>query len=129
MSPLPGVEITVRDSAPPRSSLTDTAGAFMVGLVQKGSIIKAVTVRSMVEFEDVFGVRQSFGLVYDAAETFFREGGNKLTVSRIVGPAPVSATANMVGSAGTSMVATATSPGEWANGYKVKSSTATGGFR
>ena len=80
----PGVEITSLAQAPPRSAPTDTGTAFLVGSTAKGVDMKVV--RSLTEFETEFGKRGDTGgpwVANDYAETFFREGGNRLYVSRL----------------------------------------------
>lgn len=77
----PGVVVTSRADAPPRSAPTDVGMAFMVGTTEKGADVKEV--RSLAQYEAEFGVRAGFTDAYDAAETFFREGGAKLTVARL----------------------------------------------
>lgn len=80
----PGVVVTSRADAPPRSAPTDTSMGFMVGATEIGT--KNVdTATSMTEYQAKFGVRTGFTDAYDAAEVFFREGGGKLTVSRLNG--------------------------------------------
>jgi hypothetical protein len=58
--------------------------------------------------------------VYDAVELFFREGGNRLYVSRVVGPAAVTAFKNLLdGSAGVALIVSANSPGVWGNSLQI----------
>jgi len=57
--------------------------AFMVGATEKGDDVQMVT--SMLQYQTVFGVRQGFTDTYDAAETYYQEGGAKLTVARTNG--------------------------------------------
>jgi hypothetical protein len=59
-------------------------------------------------------------VLYDCVETFFREGGNSVYVSRVVGPGATSGFKNLLdGAAATSLVATANGPGAWSASYKV----------
>jgi hypothetical protein len=75
----PGVVVTSRADVPPRSAPTDAGMAFMVGATESGTDVKRVV--SMTQYEAEFGDRTGFTDTYDAAETFFREGGSVLTVS------------------------------------------------
>lgn len=75
----PGVVVSSRADVPPRSAPTDAGMAFMVGPTDTGDA--PATVASMTQYEATFGARTGFTETYDAAETFFREGGTKMTVS------------------------------------------------
>jgi hypothetical protein len=83
----PGVDVISRALPPPRSAPTDTGVAFVVGATATG-IIPAppavALVRSLTEYVAVFGDRGTGTgqATYDAADVFFREGGNQLYVSR-----------------------------------------------
>src|SRR4051812_1005998 len=79
----PGVVVTSRADLPPRSAPTDAGMAFMVG---KSTATAVDTVSSFSEYVSAFGDRTSAQAAYDAAETFFREGGAKLTVSPAATP-------------------------------------------
>jgi phage tail sheath protein FI len=83
----PGVVVTSRADLPPRSAPTDAGMGFLVGATATGTAVK--TVGSMTQYTNEFGDRTGGQPAYDAAETFFREGGSKLTVSpaAIVAPA------------------------------------------
>jgi len=72
------------------------------------------------QFVTVFGTRQSYSVLYDAVETFFREGGNQCYIGRVVGPAATSGTKNLLDAgAAISLVVTANGPGAWSSGIKV----------
>src|SRR5262249_28223500 len=75
----PGVVVTSRADIPPRSAPTSAGMAFMVGATKSGTDVALVT--SMTQYLNEFGDRTGFTDTYDAAETFFQEGGNALTVS------------------------------------------------
>jgi len=81
-------------------------------------------VQNMDEYKTVFAPTGRNYLAatttYDSAETFFAEGGNRLYVGRVVGPAAALASVNLLdGSAAICLVAKATSFGEWGNGIRV----------
>lgn len=59
----------------------------MVGDTEIGPDFQLI--RSMTEYEAVFGTRQGFDQAYDGADVYFREGGNKLTVARSNTGAPL----------------------------------------
>jgi hypothetical protein len=119
---LPGVEVINRESPPPRSAPTDTGVWFVTGLTEKGPLTPTL-VRSLNDFTRIYGGRVGYSVLYDAVEGFFREGGARIYVSRVVGPNPVSSfvVLNDSGAAATLRVQ-ASSVGDWANG-------ATGGLK
>lgn len=82
----PGVNVISRAAPPPRGAPSDTGVAFIAGLTAKGPTDGAYLVRNMTDFVRIFGDRVSYGLVYDALDVFFHEGGVKAYVSRVVGP-------------------------------------------
>ena len=94
----------------------------MVGITGRGNAADARTpIRSLSEWVAKFGVRADSPFLYDAAEFYFKEGGRQIFTSRTFGPAPVEATINIFDQAGSvdpgdiALVATAKSPGAWAN--------------
>src|SRR4051794_40819534 len=103
----PGVVISQRSTPPTRSAPTDTGVSFVVGLTDAGSLTPTL-VRSLSDFERLFGPRVSYSVLYDAMDVFFREGGNRAYISRVVGPNPVIASHNLLDSgAAISLVAKA----------------------
>lgn len=107
----PGVSILQRSTPPIRSAPTDTGVWYVVGLTDKGPANAPQLVRSMADFERIFGPRVSYSILYDALDVYFHEGGSRAYVSRVVGPDAVTASLNLAGSTGTSLVATAKGPG------------------
>src|SRR5947209_15483793 len=87
---LPGTTVTRRDTSPPIAVPTDTSVWFVTGMAEKGPL-EPVLIGSMNDYAETFGARVSYGLLYDALDTFFREGGSRAYVSRVVGPTPVAA--------------------------------------
>lgn len=116
---LPGTTVTIRDSAPPRSAPTDSSVWFVTGFAEQGPL-SPVLVQSMADYANTFGARVTYGLLYDALDVFFREGGSKAYVGRAVGPTPVKAAHTFLdGSAGNSLVVSAETYGDWANNISV----------
>jgi len=114
---LPGVEVTSRESPPSRSLPIDTGTWFVAGFTERGSVSAPILVRSIDEVISKTGARQSWSApVYDALETFFREGGFQAYIGRVVGPAPVVAS-GVLDAAGAvdTLEIDAVSPGAWAN--------------
>lgn len=124
MSSAPGIEVLNRESPPPRSAPTDTGVWFVTGLAEKGPLTPTL-IRSLSDFTRVYGSRVGYSVLYDAVEGFFREGGARVFVNRVVGPAAAKATVTLLDGAGTpanTLTVKANSVGDWANG-------ATGGLK
>jgi phage tail sheath protein FI len=92
----------------------------MAGLCDK-AILAPVVVGNLDAFIQACGARVSYSVLYDAVDVFFREGGNQVYISRVVGPGAVIAHANLNDSgAAVSLVANAKSPGAWGNTISVQ---------
>jgi hypothetical protein len=117
---LPGTTVTLVDTPPPRSAPTDTSVWFIAGFTEKGPVTPQL-VTSLAAHDRLYGsTRVAWGVVRDSLEVFFREGGGRAYVSRVVGPTPVLATLNLLdGSSAISLVAKAKSYGAWGNAIKV----------
>lgn len=123
---MPGVKVltgaTAGPSAPNRAP---SATYFVVGLAERGPTDRAVRVSSLAEFERVFGVRPSYGSLYDDVALFFQEGGGRAWVLRTVGGAATTgALASPLMDRASTPVATlsvtATGPGAWSSGLTVQ---------
>jgi len=80
----------------------------------------ATPVQSLDQFVAVFGTRQAYSLLYDAVETFFREGGGLAYIARVVGPAATVGTKQLLDvGAAVSLTVNANGPGAWSSSYKV----------
>jgi hypothetical protein len=124
----PGTDVVLLDTPGTVSVPTDTGTWFVTGLTDRGPV-GPVLVMSLSQFVTKFGDRQSYSVLYDCVEEYFREGGNRLYISRVVGPAASSGSLNLMDSgAAISLVATAIGPGAWSNTYKVAVYAVTGGF-
>jgi len=98
----------------------------MVGVTEAGP--RVPTINSLVQNMDEFkrnyapsGRSYTAGIAaYDGADEFFGEGGNRLYVGRVLGPAAVAAFVNLADSAaGTALTITAVGPGEYGNNIDV----------
>lgn len=115
----PGTTITLRDTPLPASAPTDTTVQFATGLADKGPL-EARLITSMADFERIFGLRQSYSILYDALEDSFREGVGSIYVSRVVGPASTIGSKNLNDNvAAISLVVKAIGPGAYSTGIKV----------
>lgn len=115
----PGVNIIVRDAPPSRGVPTDTGVWFVTGLTDRGSTSQAIQVQSLTDYTTKCGPRVSYGILYDALDTFFREGGASAYIGRVVGPAAVAAKVDLNDSASAACLrVTAKSVGDWGNNLK-----------
>jgi hypothetical protein len=116
----PGVEVTIRDSTPPRSAPVDIGVWLVVGITEKGPDNPA-QVSGLGEFESVYGGRVASSILYDAAEAYFREGGGSMVVSRVFGLAPVKAKVTLQDTASSpSIDVTAIGAGAYGNDLDVE---------
>jgi len=122
--PRPGTTILIAEDAPPAGAVLDTGQAFFIGVAERGPE-SPQRVDGLRDYKRVFGERSGGQALYDAAYAFFAEGGTSLIVSRIVGESAEEATIDLGATDG--LTATASSPGEWANGYTVEAVDAGGG--
>lgn len=118
---LPRPGYTVGTASAPASPLAAvrTGRWFVAHLALKGPLAP-VTVGSLSQFESIFGPRQSYSSLYDCLDEYFGDGGIEAIISRVVGPAAVTASAKLTDeSAGNSLLAKAKGPGEYGNSLKV----------
>lgn len=114
-------------AAPNVNTGPPTGRLFGVVYTAKGSVADAKYVGNMTDFETEFGGRLSVSPAYDSLDAYFLLGGQGGYLSRNALSTITSATANLSGSSGIAAVATAKSPGTWANGatFDVVNSTTT----
>jgi hypothetical protein len=94
----PGVNVTTRDTAPPSNVPTDVGTGFMIGITESGPTLP--TNDDLVQNMDGFTARyapsgRTFAAgitMHDSAEEFFAQGGSRLFIGRVVGPAAKAAT-------------------------------------
>jgi phage tail sheath protein FI len=115
----PGVNVTLRSSPPARSAPTDTGVWFVAGTTDAGPVAPTF-IQSMSDFTRIFGARVSYSVLYDAIDTYFREGGASAYIARVVGPGAVTASKNLLdASAGVSLIISALGPGASGNNTKI----------
>jgi hypothetical protein len=128
----PGVNVTTRENAPPSTIPTDVGTGFMVGITEAGPLTPSGRdlVQNMDEYTAKYaptGRTYTQGItMHDSAETFFNEGGNRLYVGRVVGPAAATAVKALNDSgAAIALNVAANGPGEWGNDIQVVVNTTT----
>jgi hypothetical protein len=117
----PGVEIALLEQPPARTPPVDTGVFFAIGPAQMGPTNAPSFIRSMSEFQRIYGARVTYSYLWDAIDCYFKEGGSRAYISRVVGPAPINATVALKdASNAATMNVTANSPGAWANSLSVQ---------
>lgn len=117
---LPGTDIISRESPPAQLVPADAGQWFVAGLTDRGPVTKPLLVRNLAQFVTLFGARVSYGALYDALDAFFREGGGKAYVGRVVGPAAAASKAVLKDGEEETLEVEAISPGAWGNNLKIK---------
>jgi hypothetical protein len=109
----------------------NTATAFIVGVTDSGPTTQPTKVNSLASYANTFGTPTGSGNVYnsrttngatvfDAVETFFREGGEVAYIARVVGTSPASATLVLQDAvSATALTVTAQYPGTGGNGIYI----------
>ena len=85
---------------------------IVAGQTEKGPVDGPRIVRSLAEYQAVYGARSGGANLYDAAEFFLSNGGSELVVQRAFGPSAVKATASLSSGA---IVVTSRNPGAYYN--------------
>lgn len=118
---MPGLVIkTGAVSGPTSPGRAPASTFFVVGLAERGPVGQAVRVGSFAEFTRTFGTSTTYSTLYDAARTFFEEGGSRAYCVRVVGDAAaVGSLSTPLQDRGTTPSATlavsASSPGAWSS--------------
>jgi hypothetical protein len=87
---------------------------FIVGQTGQGPATAPTVIRSMAQYEQVYGSRSGGAAMYDAAQLALRSGASEVVVQRATGPTPVKATISLDSG---KIVVTAKDPGAHANGW------------
>lgn len=114
---MPGVVIsTAVRTGPSVPVINEGSQAFFVGLTKRGPSDSAVLVRSLEEFEDMFGGYASWALLHPTVEMYFEEGGSQCYIARVVGGEANTGTLELLDSASdASIVLNANGPGDWSS--------------
>lgn len=118
MANIPGVDASIITTPPLPSIGPDGPDPyFVVGVFERGDVTAPVEISGPSELATQFGLNQSYTPAWLDLIAYFRTGGKRATVQRIVGTTPVTATVVLTAS---SVRADAKSPGAFANGWKVE---------
>lgn len=117
--PRPGVTVTNRDAPPARGAITDTGQWFVAGITEKGPTNVSTKIESLSQYVATYGQRVTYGSLYDALDVFFREGGSRVHVVRVVGPAAAVASLALSDGTATTLTVQARNVGEWGNDLRI----------
>jgi hypothetical protein len=113
--PRPGVDVTVEGDIEQVGAQLDSSQAFYVGVTERGRA-GVFPCRSFAEYKRRYGNRSAAAQdMYDAARSFFEEGGTTLYVGPVYGTGAVEASGNL----GTMLALKAKGSGVWGNSIKV----------
>ena len=120
-----GVNVTTSVRTGPSNASAPSGRFIIAGLAERGPVNTPSIVRSLAQFESVFGVRTPYnGAAYDSARLFWEEGGGELVFVRVAGDAAAPASLQDEGG----LVLTATSPGAWGNEVEAYMTASGGGM-
>lgn len=120
MAGAPGTLVRLRETPAPASAATDTTTWFVTGITERGPTTFPLKIRSVAEFERYYGIRVSYGILWDCVDAYFREGGSSVYVSRVVGPAATTGVKNLNDNAAAiSLIVSALGPGAYSTGIFV----------
>ena len=124
---MPGVNVKLISAPAARFNPSATGKWFCVALLERGSTTVPILVTSMTELKELCGGRVPYSSMWDAAETFFEEGGSELILARVVGKTPVAAKLELEDSTkAIALKVTAKNVGEWGNKLEVAVKKGTG---
>lgn len=116
----PGWDIHAQSVVPNTTPSINTGTWFAVGQCTAGPVTPQL-ISNFQQYQEVFGGRGTFGVtISDAVEAFFREGGSRVYVCRVVGAGAVTASVKVNDKeAKPSVKFEASGAGTWANKYKI----------
>lgn len=122
--PSPGAIISTSVTGSTQTPGQRLGTLFVAAMTQRGPLYPtpASPLRSITDYESRYGVRDatvgSTATTYDMLEAYWRSDGGGVHISRVVGPAAVTALLTLVDRAGTplpTLTVKAEGPGAWAN--------------
>lgn len=124
-----GVEISTTIRSGPVNDGPISGRFQMAAITTTGPTDRALLVRSIADYEALYGARTSYSATgYDTARLFFEEGGSELIVSRVVGPAAMKDVLKLVdGAAADTLQISAVSPGSYNGALTAEVTTAGAG--
>src|SRR4051812_10080274 len=93
--PRPGVDVALLDTPGAVSVESDTGTLFATGITERGPVVPKL-LTSLNDYVTVYGARVTYGIVYDSLDEFFREGGARAYIGRVVGPGATTGFLNLL---------------------------------
>lgn len=128
--PAPSLEITIGDRGPASPQPGDVGSWFAAGLTARGPVGSVSECLSLAQVKAIYGDVVTYSHMIRVAEQYFRQGGSRMVVSRIVGP---SATKGLLAQSSTApavvITPTAISAGDWSAGLTITVVAGTGSDR
>lgn len=128
--PAPSLEITIGDRGPASPLPGDVGAWFAAGLAARGPVGEVTECLSLSQVKATYGDVTTYSHLIRCAEQYFRQGGSRMVISRIVGPA---ATKGLLALSSTVpavvMTVTAESAGDWSAGLTITVVAGTGSDR
>jgi len=113
---MPGVVVTTAPRGGRSAPLIAPSGTwFVAGVTERGDTVNAVEIRGPADYSRLLGDPTPYDTLSDQILTFFREGGARVFVARVVGPGATTATRTIADTAAVpTLRLDAASPGAWA---------------
>jgi hypothetical protein len=128
--PAPSLQVTIGDRGPATPQPGDIGAWFACGLTARGPVGTITECLSFARFKAIYGDVVTYSHMARAAEQFFRQGGSRMLVSRLVGPAATKGVLNLSSTAPAIVVtATAIGPGDWSTALTITVAAGTGSDR
>lgn len=117
----PGVYIEEVPSGPQPIAAASTSVVAVLGTTRKGPVLSPTRVTSWSDYVRVFGPATARGVTAESVFGFFENGGPAAWIVRVDPSTPAEWTVrDGQGAPATSFVATAASPGAWANAVRLR---------
>jgi hypothetical protein len=128
--PAPSLEVTIGDRGPATPRPGDVGTWFAAGLAARGPVGSATDCRSLEQVTNSYGAVVAYSHLIRTAEQYFRQGGSRMFVSRIVGPAATKGLLALSSAVpAVVMTVTAISAGDWSAGLTITVTAGTGSDR
>lgn len=100
----PGVYVEEQSSGVRTITGVATSTTLFIGMARKGEVGRPVAIRSVEQFEDIFGNDTAYGELVPQVRQFFLNGGGEAIVARVAGAGIAPATVTLRNQSGTSVL-------------------------
>lgn len=128
--PAPSIEITIGDRGPASPQPGDVGAWFVCGLTARGPTGVVRECLSLSQVKAAYGDAVNYGHLVRSAEQYFRQGGSRMVISRLVGAAATNGLLALSSSApAVVLTVTANGEGDWSTGLTITVTAGTGSDR